>query len=135
MSSYLMQARLFDIPTFKDERGSLSTFIPGEAFPFSIARTYWIYGSPSNVSRGNHAHKRQQNVLIAIQGRIQVTLEDKKGEKVVFELNSPAMALHIPSGHWLTISFENEAAILLCHASALHDPEDYIRDYEQFKDA
>ncbi|MCB0429382.1 MAG: WxcM-like domain-containing protein [Flavobacteriales bacterium] len=100
--------------------------------PFEIKRVYWTYYTPHNVTRGQHAHKRLQQVIAAVNGRIVFELETSSGETFRFELDSPQKGLYIPPGCWRNIVFSHDA-VLLCLASEPFDEADYIRDYEDFK--
>jgi hypothetical protein len=49
-----------------------------------------------------------------------------------YQLNSPGAALHIPPMVWGVQYKYSPDAVLLVLASDVYDPEDYIRDYDQF---
>ncbi len=100
--------------------------------PFDIKRVYWTYYTPQDVSRGGHAHKNLQQLIVAVAGTITFNTEDKNGDKKVFVLNSPNQGLFIPKLIWRDIKFSH-SAVLLCLASELYDEEDYFRNYEDFK--
>ena len=54
-------------------RGNL-TFIEAEGhIPFDIKRVYYIYDVPGGSSRGGHAHKQLQQLIIAMAGSFDVT--------------------------------------------------------------
>ncbi|WP_454048100.1 sugar 3,4-ketoisomerase [Chryseobacterium sp. Marseille-Q8038] len=100
--------------------------------PFNIKRVYWTYYTPQDVSRGGHAHKNLQQLIVAVAGTITFNTEDKNGDKKVFVLDSPNQGLFIPKLIWRDIKFSHNA-VLLCLASELYDEEDYFRNYEDFK--
>lgn len=100
--------------------------------PFDIKRVYWTYYTPQDVSRGGHAHKNLQQLIVAVAGTITFNTEDKKGEKKVFVLDSPNQGLFIPKLIWRDIKFSH-SAVLLCLASELYDEDDYFRNYQDFK--
>ncbi|UOR07288.1 FdtA/QdtA family cupin domain-containing protein [Hymenobacter aerilatus] len=102
------------------------------ALPFPIKRTYWIYCTPETVLRGHHAHHELQQLVIAVHGRIEFTLENVAGEKSTFLLDAPEVGLFIPEMHWRTINFSHDA-VLLCLASTEYNEADYIRSFEEFK--
>lgn len=103
-----------------------------EDFPFAIRRIYWMVGIDHEKIRGQHAHKNLHQLIFAVQGAIEFTIESQRGEKYYFTLNSPELGLYIPPMHWRTARF-GQNAILLCLASDVFSEEDYIRDYEAFK--
>ena len=100
------------------------------AIPFPIRRVFWSFGVPENVSKGNHAHRHDQKVLVALQGRITVETETTQTNR--FVLDNPYQALYVPAWCWLQLQFA-AGSTLLALASTDFAEEDYIRDYEQFK--
>ena len=100
--------------------------------PFEIKRVYWTYFTPNNVIRGQHAHKKLEQVIVAVSGIITFELEDVSGNKKEFILDNPQKALYIPPMYWRTIKFSHNA-VLLCLASEFYNEQDYIRNYQKFK--
>ncbi|MDX2189432.1 MAG: FdtA/QdtA family cupin domain-containing protein [Bacteroidota bacterium] len=99
---------------------------------FPIKRVYWTYYSPNEVIRGHHAHKNLQQLLVAVSGQIIVKIENIKGEKFEYVLDKPSIGLYIPPFHWRTLQMSH-SAVLLCLASEEYNEDDYIREYEEFK--
>ena len=63
-----MKIQQFDLPRIEDQRGNLS-FLESEAhIPFKIKRAYWIYDVPGGETRGGHAYKKLEEVIIALSG-------------------------------------------------------------------
>ena len=104
----------------------------GDYLPFTVGRVYWTYFTPDEVIRGNHAHKKLKQVLVAVSGQVVVYTEDKVEVKREFTLNKRDQGLFIPEGCWRTLRFSHDA-VLLCLASAEFEEADYIRTYEEFK--
>lgn len=100
--------------------------------PFDIKRVYWTYYTPQDVSRGGHAHKELQQIIVAVSGTITFNTEDKDGKKEVYILDRPNVGLYIPKLIWRDIKFSH-SAVLLCLASELYDEDDYFRNYQDFK--
>ena len=123
--------KVIDIRRYTDTRGYLSVVENGLDIPFDIKRVYYLYMVPE-VARGAHAHKELQQLLIATSGSVEVIMDDGK-EKKSFMLDRPWKGLLIPSGLWRDLENFSGGAVLLCLASEKYDPEDYIRDYNEFK--
>lgn len=102
------------------------------ALPFSIQRVYWTYFTPDSVIRGQHAHRDLEQLIFAVSGRIEFTLEGLDGKVESFVLDSPNVGLYIPRYYWRTIKFSHNA-VLLCLASLEYTEDEYIRDYDEFK--
>ena len=100
--------------------------------PFEIKRVYWTYYTPESVTRGNHAHRQLRQIVFAVHGAVQFSLENGFGDKMNYSLDNPAVGLFIPELHWRTMGFSHDA-VLLCLASAEYDESDYIRDFTEFK--
>lgn len=124
--------RILDLPVFDDPgKGVLSVAEGGEYLPFEIRRAYWIYRVPYGETRGGHAHKNLSQVLIAVSGSFEVTLDNGNDTRRVL-LNNPAEGLLLLPGIWRTLENFSNDAVCLCLASELYDEQDYIRDYEEF---
>ena len=102
------------------------------ALPFAVARVYWTYLTPETVMRGHHAHRTLQQVLFAVAGRLEISLESADGQRQAFELCEPHVGLYVPAGYWRTIRFR-EAAVLLCLASEPYHEDSYMFDYDEFR--
>ena len=123
--------KVIDIRRYSDTRGYLSVVENGLDIPFDIKRIYYLYMVPE-VARGAHAHKALQQLLIATSGSVEVIMDDGTQRKS-FMLDRPWKGLLIPSGLWRDLENFSGGAVLLCLASEKYDPEDYIRDYNEFK--
>ena len=114
-----------------DERGHLVIVEGKESIPFSINRVFYIYGSDRDVVRGQHANKESEFVLINVAGTSKVRLTDGT-EELIVELNEPHMGVYIPKMIWKDMYDFSEDSVLLVLASTHYDPEEYIRDYENY---
>lgn len=119
-------------PEYADLRGQLSTGdLPSEGVPFSPQRWFMVYGVPSPEVRGEHAHRACDQFLICVSGQVMVAVDDGENRAEVL-LDSPTVGIYIPAGIWGS-QFRYEAdAVLLVLASHPYDPDDYIRDYDEF---
>lgn len=123
---------LFEINQIGDnEIGFISILENSTNNLFSIKRVYWTYDVPADIIRGNHAHYKLEQVIVAISGILELTLENINGESFEFLLDNPNKALYIPPKHWRTIQFSDKS-VLLCLASRKYDEKDYIREYNKF---
>ncbi len=125
--------QLISLPKFSDSRGSLSFIEENEHVPFIIKRIYYTYNIPSGSTRGGHAHKEQHELLIAINGSLEVILDNKNSRKSII-LNSANTGLHIKPGLWHELTNFSNDCILLALSSCKYDANDYISDYDEFKE-
>ena len=122
---------IIDIRKYSDNRGYLSVIEGGLDIPFEIKRIYYLYLVPE-AARGAHAHKSLQQLLIATSGSVDVIMDDGTSTQT-FHLDRPWKGLLIPPGLWRDLENFSGGAVLMCLASEQYDPEDYIRDYNEFK--
>ena len=122
---------LIDLPKISFREGNLTPIQNSIDIPFNVNRVFYLYDIPGGESRGAHAHKVCYQFLIAASGSFEVFLDDGKTTKQVF-LNRPYIGLLIPPTIWAAEINFSSGAICLVLASHNYDPDDYIRDYEQF---
>ena len=122
--------KLVDIPKIKDVRGNLSV-VEKDTIPFDIKRVYYLYDVPSDAYRGGHAHKEQLELLIALSGSFEVTLDDGKSKRSII-LNKPNKGLLIPKGIWRELQDFSSGSVCLVLASDVFDEEDYISAHNDF---
>lgn len=124
----LEQCRLIDLPRIADPRGNL-TFVEGSHhIPFDIERVYYLYDVPGGAERGGHAHKALRQLIIAMSGSFDVTLDDGRGKKT-FHLNRSYMGLFVTEMIWRELSNFSSGSVCLVLASNCYDEDDYYRDY------
>ena len=123
--------QILDIPKIEDRRGNLSV-VEKDCIPFDIKRVYYLYDVPSDAYRGGHAHKEQQQFLIALSGSFEVCVKDEKNETRIM-LNKPNKGLHIPPGIWRELDNFSSGSVCLVLASDVFDEDDYIRNFKEFK--
>jgi dTDP-4-dehydrorhamnose 3,5-epimerase-like enzyme len=113
-------------------KGNLTAVSNNKEVPFAIKRIYYLYDVPGGLSRGAHAHKELQQLVIALSGSFDITLDDGNAKRT-FQLSKPNMGLLIPSGLWRELNNFSSGSICMVLASELYDEHDYIRDYDKFE--
>ncbi|MEK5036067.1 FdtA/QdtA family cupin domain-containing protein [Paenibacillus sp. FSL R7-0302] len=116
-----------------DERGKLAVIESNQLIPFIINRVFYIYGTKGEVRRGFHAHHKTRQALICVSGNCKVYLDNIKRKTDVL-LDSPTKVLILEPNDWHEMYDFSVDCVLLVLASHLYDAEDYIRDYEKFKE-
>lgn len=124
-------SKIITLPKIEDPRGNLSV-IEGNTIPFKMNRVYFLYDVPSGAERGGHAHKNQQEFIIAVSGSFQVILNDGTEEKV-YTLFKPNQGLYVPVNTWRELRNFSAGAVCLVVSSAEFDESDYIREFNEFK--
>lgn len=130
----LQHCKIVDLPKIEDPRGNL-TFIEGEQHvPFEIKRVYYLYDVPGGSHRGGHAHKDLHQLLIAMSGSFDITLDDGR-TKFKYHLNRSYYGLYIPPMIWREIDNFSSGSVCMVLASERYSEDDYYRSYEQFSQA
>lgn len=119
------------LPNFTDMRGSLTPLEMGKGLPFRPERIFLVYDVPSHHVRGEHAHIRCEQLLVAANRAVSIVLDDGK-ERTEARLTDPSVGLYLPPLVWgIQYKFE-PGTVLMVLASDPYDPADYIRDYDSF---
>lgn len=114
-----------------DRKGNLSVVENGVTLPFDVKRVYYLYDIPGGESRGAHAHRELEQLIVAASGSFSVTLDDGKCKRT-FMLNRPYQGLYVKHGLWRDLADFSSGAVCMVLASELYKEEDYIRDYGEF---
>lgn len=123
--------KLINLSKIIDPRGNLTVVEQNIDIPFEIKRAYWTYDVPSGECRGGHAHKEQLELVVALSGSFDVTLNNGK-DKETYHLNHPYQGLLIPTMVWRTLEDFSSGAVCFVLASDLFDEDDYIREYDDY---
>lgn len=124
--------RTIELPKIIDSRGNLTVAEFGKIIPFDVKRFFMVYQVPLVEVRGEHAHHKCHQFLIAARGRISVIADDGF-TKEEFVLDRPNIGLHLPPLVWGVQYKYSPDACLLVFASDYYENEDYIRDYSEFR--
>lgn len=125
-------AQMLEFTENGDNRGRLVVVEGAKDIPFEIARIFYIYDSDADVVRGQHANRKSEFVLINVAGSCKVKVLDGKGNEAVFILNRPHTGIYLPTMVWKDMYDFSKDSVLLCLASQHYDPQEYIRDYDEF---
>lgn len=128
----MSKVRKLEFPQRGDERGHLVIVEGMKDIPFEIKRVFYIYGSDSEVVRGQHANRESEFVLINVAGTSKVKVKDGEGNETVYCLDRPHMGIYLPNMVWKDMYDFSPDSVLLVLASTHYDPDEYIREYEEF---
>lgn len=126
-----MKPTIIDLPVLGDERGSLVALEAQQNIPFAIARVYYIFGTQPGVARGFHAHRRLQQVAVAVSGACTMVLDDGHERREV-RLDDPARGVYIGNLVWREMKDFTADCVLLVLADRHYDESDYLRNYSEF---
>lgn len=126
-----MKIQKYTFQLHGDNRGQLVALEEMKDIPFIIKRVYYMYDTVEGVTRGFHAHKNLQQILICIHGSCKIRL-DNGYEKEIVPLDKPYEGLYVTNNMWREMFDFSPDAVLMVLASELYDESDYIRNYEEF---
>ncbi|HUP03416.1 MAG TPA: WxcM-like domain-containing protein [Bryobacteraceae bacterium] len=124
-------AALMEMPVIQDMRGLLSFGEARRHVPFEVKRYFLVFGVPGEEVRGEHAHRRLHQLLLAVHGSCHCVVDDG-AQREEFILDRPNVALYIPPLLWCVQYKYSPEAVMLTLASDGYDAADYIRDYAEF---
>lgn len=116
-----------------DMRGNLTVAELGSDVPFDAKRFFLVHDVPSIESRGEHAHHRCAQFLVAVKGSLHVVADDGI-RREEFVLDRPSLGLFLPPMIWGIQYRYSLDAVLLVIASEHYDAQDYIRSYNEYLD-
>lgn len=112
-------------------KGNLTAVTNGSQIPFDVKRIYYLYDVPGGLSRGGHAHIDLQQLVVALSGSFDITLDDGNAKRT-FQLSRPNTGLLVPSGLWRELNNFSSGSICLVLASENYEEKDYLRTYSDF---
>lgn len=124
-------ARLIELPRVSDPRGNLTFIESDRHIPFDTRRVYYLYDVPGGESRGGHAHKELQQLIVAASGSFDVTVDDGRRSRR-YSLNRSYWGLYIPPMVWRDLTDFSSGSVALVLASEHYSEADYHRDYDVF---
>ena len=123
--------KLIEFPKVTDPRGNL-TFIENERhIPFAVKRVFFLYDVPTAESRGAHAHRKLEQVVICLSGSFDILIDDGVTRRHV-HLNRPWQGFYIPPMIWAAEENFDAGSVCLVLASQLFSEADYFRDYDEY---
>lgn len=126
-----MQVVKYTFQPHGDERGQLIALEELKDIPFQIKRVYYMYDTTDGTTRGKHAHKKLEQILICVHGSCRILLDDGSCKETVL-LNKPNEGLYVSNVMWREMFDFSPDAVLMVLASEYYDESDYIRNYDEF---
>ena len=130
-ASTVFDCSMISLPINHQANGNLTAVSNGIQVPFDVKRVYYLYDVPGGFSRGGHGHLELQQLILALSGSFDITVDDGKVKRT-FHLSRPNMGLYMPSGLWRELDNFSSGSICFVLASIEYDEKDYFRDYDKF---
>mgnify|MGYP002624311882 CR=1 FL=1 len=122
------RVRLLSLDRHVDPRGALLP-VEFERLPFLPQRLFTVSGMAAGTERGGHAHRKGQQILLCLQGLLDLCLRVGE-EQVQVTLRPDGPGLLVGAMVWCRQTYVTEGTVLLVLASEPYDPESYIEGWE-----
>lgn len=124
------------LPSFNHkDGGTLIVTESKKTVPFEIKRLYFITSITNAFSeyviRGEHAHKKIEQVIFCVKGSFSLTLDDGKTKQVIV-FDNPKIGIRLGPKLWHSMSKFSPDCVILVLSDSLYSEEDYIRNYDDF---
>lgn len=123
--------RVLTLDRHHHENGNLSVVENGGGLPFDVRRVFYVYDVPGGTDRGGHSHHHCHQFIIAASGSIDIEIDDGKN-KLTVTLNRSNIGLYVSPGIWVGLRNFSSGSVCLTLASDVYDPDDYVRNYDEF---
>lgn len=132
MKTNVYDATIVELPKIHNSAGNITAIDNiNDTIPFDVKRIYYLYDIPGGESRGAHAHKELQQLIVAASGSFDITLDDGQTRRT-FQLSKPYFGLYMPAGLWRELNNFSSGAICLVLASEVYKSNDYLYEYSDF---
>ncbi|MNK00027.1 TDP-4-oxo-6-deoxy-alpha-D-glucose-3,4-oxoisomerase [compost metagenome] len=132
MKPSIYNCNVIELAKIHNRAGNITAVNAELDVPFDIQRVYYLYDVPSGETRGGHAHKELQQLIVAASGSFDVILDDGVNKKIV-SLNRPNFGLYVTPLIWRELVNFSSGAVLLVLASMTYTENDYIREYSNYQ--
>lgn len=129
--SRIEKCKIFELPKIADARGNLTFIESNKQVPFQIQRVYYLYDVPGGSERGGHAHKKLEQLIVALSGSFDVVIDDGESQKR-FHLNRPYYGLYICPYIWRELDNFSSGSVCAVMASRPYEEDDYFREYKDY---
>lgn len=124
-------AWLHRLPRFDDPRGTIVVNQAPDQLPFVPTRIFQVFDVPEGEMRGDHAHRRCHQLIMALTGSVVVVVDDGR-QRWSVRLDEPHLGLHVPPMTWSIQKDFAPGSRVLVLASEPYDRAEYLDDYAEF---
>lgn len=133
-SSTLDDVRLLHPEIHRTARqGNLCVIQGGRDVDFNPSRAFYLYDVPAGAARGQHAHRCDHEVIVAVSGSFTVALTDGRSCRT-YNLKRPFEVLHVPPGMWIQLHDFSGGSVALVMCANGYDTADYLNGYDAYLD-
>lgn len=126
-----MVGKIIEFSCVSEEDGCLTYFEGCKEIPFEIKRCFYIFDVSEGKQRADHASITTDFMLIALNGSVDVELDDGK-EKSIYSMHDKNRGLFVPKNTWMITRNFSKDAVLFVLASTGYKEGKYISDYNKY---
>ena len=116
MNPTISDVKLITLKTIIACDGNLVPIESNIDLPFDIKRVFYVYGVKNQNDRGKHSHYKTKQLLICLNGKVEVTCDDGINQKT-YILSEPNKAVYIPEMIWDEQKYLTDDSVLLVLAN------------------
>lgn len=132
MEIKVKNSKLIKIQSFNSENGNLFIAEHNNNIPFTPKRVYFTNNlSKKSEPRGNHAHKKFEQIIFCTNGSFTLKLDDGKNRQTII-LDDPSTGVYLGPKLWHSMENFSDNCVILVLAKDYYNEDDYLRDYEDF---
>ena len=127
----LLKPTILRIKKIKNINGTLIPLYFNKFGSFKTKRMFIVKGD-KNFIRGQHAHKKCTQIILQIDGEIEIIVINQK--KYKFKLKSTQnKILRIPPMNWVNITFKKNKSSFLVLCDVNFSKREYIYNFKKFQ--
>lgn len=115
---------------FSEKKGDLFVGELNRDLPFQIKRVFFIENF-NNLKRGQHVHKKNEEIIFAARGSFVLTLDDGQIRQKI-KINNPRFGVYLGKNLWREMSGFSKDCLIVSIASRKYEAGDYVHSYEDF---
>ena len=121
------------LKTFPSKGFSLTPIEFLDLIPFEVKRAYYITQFEIGAETGQHCHKIEEEVFVAVRGSVTAVIDRGNGKEEI-ALQGPNDAMYVPNYVWHGFKNASPDAIILALTSTKYNPtrEDYLENYNEY---
>lgn len=117
--------------SFNEVQRHLTRNVLPEGLVTSIPRLFFVTNVPEGITRGEHAHRTGEQILVLLKGCCKVNTVSSTGE-VLHELSDKNSKLYLPSLTWVSLFDFSKDAVLMVLCNESFDKQAYLRSFSEF---
>lgn len=101
--------------------------------PFEVKKTYFVMGGEEVSASGQHAHIKEKEFFLVLNGNVKLISLDDNGNEVFFNMNI-GDGIFVDNRVWHGFTSLSPNCIVIAYSSEHYNPDrsDYIEDKEFF---